>query len=121
MRALAIAVTILTIAPAADVSADEAAPVRLVLVGSEPVGVRVAVGVTIPCDSSANEPLYRGTLKPGTTELASSAVCVCTQQTYAPFVTTGWSPGTITCRPAKRRRVADLSKPIVVELTSREP
>jgi hypothetical protein len=75
-------------------------PLTLALAGKERVGVRVAAGTTAPCDSSANTMLFNGVLEPDAPRsFVTDAVCVCFEQTYAPFTTTGWTPSSIRCRP----------------------
>jgi hypothetical protein len=115
-----LAIVIAASLSALDVSADAVAPVRVMLVGNEAVGLRLSSGTTIPCDSKDDVPIFEGVVKPGTTDFESGAVCVCWQQTYAPFVATGWSAGSITCRPTTKKRI-DMTKPLVVALTSHEP
>lgn len=76
------------------------APLVLSNSGSEAIGVRVAVGTTGPCGSSNNTPLFSGVLTadvPRTFE--TDAACICFEQTFAPFLSTGWTAATIRCRP----------------------
>lgn len=75
------------------------APLTLAVLG-EAIGVRVAAGTTGPCNSSGNTPLFSGVLTPGVPRtLITDASCVCIEQTFAPFLSAGWSPATIQCRP----------------------
>lgn len=65
------------------------------------IGVRIAAGSTGPCDASVNVPLFRGVLDPGAPlSLDTDAMCVCVEQTFAPFTAAGFGPPTIRCRPS---------------------
>lgn len=76
------------------------APLVLSNIGSDKIGVRVAAGTTGPCMATGNTPLFTGVLTPFVEQtVITDAPCVCFEQTYAPFLSAGWSPPTIRCRP----------------------
>ena len=78
------------------------APVVLTLEDDARIGVRLAAGSTGPCEASVNRPLFRGVLEPRTPmAFESDTMCVCVEQTAAPFLTAGFGPPSIRCRPSK--------------------
>ncbi len=92
-------------------------PLVLAVDGEQPIGVRVSAGTTTPCDSSSNASLFAGVLRPGQPlAIPTEAVCVCYEQTSAPFVTTGWSPATVRCRPTSCAGTTIAKKPCVVDM-----
>ncbi|MGZ3418372.1 MAG: hypothetical protein ACXVEF_27960 [Polyangiales bacterium] len=95
------------------------------VVGTQPIGVRIAAGTTAPCTSPDNQPLFAGVMKPSEPlSIATDAVCVCVQQTIAPFVASGWNDGTIRCRPIRhvgKRQYVDLTSPFRITLSSKGP
>ncbi|HEX3776418.1 MAG TPA: hypothetical protein VHV51_18230 [Polyangiaceae bacterium] len=85
---------------AGDARADDVTPVELTMLGPDPVSVQVARGNTFPCDSIDDQILLRGKFAPGqVVRLSSPDVCVCMQQTYAPFPDVDWGPSLRICRP----------------------
>lgn len=77
------------------------APLVLTLDDDARIGVRIAAGTTGPCDASVNLPLFRGVLEPRTPmSFETDAMCVCFERTSAPFVTAGFGPPSIRCRPS---------------------
>jgi hypothetical protein len=74
-------------------------PVEVTILGPDPVRVRVAAGVAMPCDSSDDHSLIAGRFKPGQTirAVAVGGGCVCFQHTYAPFSDADWSMPTLIC------------------------
>jgi hypothetical protein len=100
-------------------------PFTLSLGGAERIGVRVSAGSTAPCNATGNALLTTTTLEPNQPlALETSATCVCVEQTHAPNVTTGWTPGEVHCRPlhceGKDCRM-DLAAPFAVTLASHAP
>ncbi|MBI2395191.1 MAG: hypothetical protein HYV09_36815 [Deltaproteobacteria bacterium] len=121
--ALAVLALVAPVAPSAHAQQAKTAPVTIEVVGAEPVRVRVAVGTTRPCDSDANKPLFNGVVKPGAAvSIPSDAICVCWEQTYAPFTTTGWSTPTVQCRPCSglKKCIPRLDKPLRIVARSKE-
>jgi hypothetical protein len=78
-------------------------PVEVMMLGPDPVKVRVASGVTMPCDSIDNRPLIVGRFNPGEAirAVAVGNGCICFQQTYAPLSDSDWSIGTLICTACK--------------------
>lgn len=75
-------------------------PLTLHLDDDAKIGARVAAGSTGPCDASTNLPLFRGVLEPQhPLVLETDAMCVCIEQTFAPFTTAGFGAPQIRCRP----------------------
>ncbi|MGZ3418371.1 MAG: hypothetical protein ACXVEF_27965 [Polyangiales bacterium] len=100
-------------------------PLQLTLAGNERIGVRVSAGATAPCNATGNALLQSGVLEPKQPlSIETSATCVCVEQTYAPYVTLGWTTGEVHCRPlqcvGKDCRM-DLAAPFTLALPSRAP
>ena len=74
-------------------------PVEVMMLGPDPVQVRVTNGVGMPCDSIDDRPVIVGRFKAGEAirAVAVGNGCVCFQQTYAPFSDSDWSTGTLLC------------------------
>lgn len=93
--------------------------------GAERIGVRVSTDVGSSCDAPGKPLLYAGVLEPDRPiALFTHATCVCYQQTSAPFVSAGWSPGQVRCRPRRclgTTCVTDLEAPFTLALPSRLP
>jgi len=74
-------------------------PVEVTMLGPDPVRVRVANGVNMPCDSIDDHALINGRFGAGqvirTTALGDG--CICFQQTYAPLSDSDWSLATHRC------------------------
>ena len=100
------------------------APVSVTMTGPKAVRVRVAAGVTAPCDSSANTQIFEGKVAPGwgNTWLVSTA-CICVEQTYEDFPDVGWGEAHIECRPMTLTPYGWMrsNDPIFVTLTSTPP
>lgn len=100
------------------------APISVSMVGPKAVRVRVAIGVSMPCDSSNNGKLFDGKVEPGWSQTwVASAACVCIEQTYESFPDVGWGDPFLACRPMVMtpwgwQRGND---PIVVTLSSTAP
>ena len=79
-----------------------AVPVEVLLLGPDPVRIRLAEGGTLPCDSAENRPILSGRYGGGQLlRTTTSSACVCLQQTYAPFADIDWSNGVVACRPLR--------------------
>lgn len=98
----------------------------LTLVGSEAVKVRIFQSDIRSCDERESAKVYEGVVEPGTTVVVAPGCCLCVQQTHAPLINVGWTPGTIACRfpGGKMGRKycveADLQKQLAFTLSSRE-
>ncbi len=93
-----LAALVLLIAP--DAVADGPAPVTVIQHGPKTIKVRLSVGATTPCDSSANKQLYTGPMKPGEHLVwPFTEACACLEQTYDDFPEVGWSTPLLRCRP----------------------
>lgn len=117
-------VALLLLIPSVALAQPKTPPVILELTGDQPVGVYVTAGFTVPCDSDNNKPLFKGVLKPGAPiAVDTESGCVCIQQTFAPFTTTGWSASNLACRPRRcwgKICRPDLTKPIRIYVRSKE-
>lgn len=102
-----------------------ASPLGVHLVGEGRIGVRVAVGPGTPCNAAGNTILFEGTLDEKTPRVIDTqAGCVCVEQTFAPFVSTGWTNARPYCRPqrcAAKLCTVDPDAPFVVGLSTRAP
>lgn len=99
-RALVLLVVLL--APAFvsdDASAAEPTPVVVIMNGEGRVRMEVSAGRAIPCDSSANTPLFDGWINGGQVFTATTPEeCVCVRHTTKKFPSSGWSTPGLACR-----------------------
>ncbi len=101
-----------------------ATPLTVVVEGKERIGVRISAGTTAPCDASVNTPLFSGVLEPDVPRaFVTEAACVCFEQTFAPFTTTGFTGASIRCRPCLGGKYCKISltAPFTLALASRPP
>ena len=101
-----------------------ATPLTVTLKGEGRIGVRIAAGTKAPCAVAGNAPIYSGVLEPSKPlSFPTSAVCICYEQTSTPFVTAGFGPSQIHCRPqtcvALTSCKPDLTKPFALRLLSK--
>jgi hypothetical protein len=81
-------------------TAGSPTPIEITMLGPDPVRIRIALGLTFPCDSGDNHLLLEGKFKAGDIARAQTPdACVCLQQTYAPFSDIDWGFATRVCRP----------------------
>ena len=110
-----------------DARAESVAPLEVSVVGDSAVRVRVASGYGMPCDASINTVLANTIVKPGTPLVVKNEdICVCWEQTFAPYTEAGWSTPALACRPAKctgagkgRRCTTDMSAPFRLVVPSK--
>jgi hypothetical protein len=82
-----------------DANAAEPTPVVVTMHGEGRVRLEVSAGSTIPCDSSANTPLFDGWIAGGQVFNATTTeACVCVRHTSKKFPTNGWSTPGLACR-----------------------
>lgn len=78
-------------------------PVFVTIVGQGAIRIRLAAGVTAPCDSSENRMLFDGRLGPGRYQWDTGATNVCYQHTSRALPDSDWSEsrviGTTRIRP----------------------
>jgi len=80
--------------------ADVVTPIEITMLGPGAVRIRVASGITFPCDSGDNRRLIEGKFEAGSVVRATTpGHCVCFQQTFEPFSDTDWSASAQVCRP----------------------
>jgi hypothetical protein len=87
--ALALGIAAITAAAGADAGADR--PVFVTVVGQGHIRLRLAAGVTAPCDSTENRMLFAGRLAPGRYRWDTGAQDVCYQHTSGAFPDSDWS------------------------------
>jgi len=76
------------------------APVTLQMTGEQPIRARLSLGVTLPCDSSADVKIYEGPVKPGFSQTwMASSWCFCVEHTTESYPDTEWVDARIVCRP----------------------
>lgn len=113
------------VAPAPVAPPAGVTPLVVELTGGQKIGVRIAAGTVSPCTSPDNQPLFTGVpIANESFTLATTAACVCVQQTSAPFVAVGWNEGRIVCRPTRRvgkRLLMDFTAPWSVAIDSHGP
>lgn len=82
-----------------DARAAEPTPVVITMMGSGRVRLHVSAGGTVPCDSSANTPLFDGWIDGGQVYSATTTEeCVCVRNTTKAFPNSGWSTPGLACR-----------------------
>jgi hypothetical protein len=96
----AIAVALLGVVVVSDdASAAEPTPVIVIVNGDGRIRLEVSAGSTIPCESSANTPLFDGWIDGGQVWSATTTEgCVCVRHTSKKFPSSGWSTPGLACR-----------------------
>lgn len=87
--ALAAGIAVIVAEVPADAEADR--PVFVVVTGQGSIRLRLAAGVTSPCDSSENRMLFDGWVAVGRYAWATHAGCVCYQNTSGALRESDWS------------------------------
>jgi len=68
--------------------------------GPKQIRIRLSVGSSTPCDSTANRKLYEGPMKAGDVlAVPFTEACACLEQTYDDFPDVGWGTSLLRCRP----------------------
>ena len=79
--------------------ANESAPVVVTMGGTTELRVQISEGITRPCDSANNRPLFDGRLKPGEAFRTSVAGdCICIRHTTSSFPESDWTQSGLACR-----------------------
>jgi hypothetical protein len=86
---MALALTAFTVAAGAEAGADR--PVFVTIVGQGVIRLRLAAGITAPCDSSDNRMLFDGRVGPGRYRWDTGASNICYQQTSRALPDSEWS------------------------------
>ena len=82
-----------------DASAAEPTAVVITMTGTARVRLEVSAGRGMPCDSSANTPLFDGWMTGGQVFNAmTTEECVCVRNTTKAFPSSGWSAPGLACR-----------------------
>jgi hypothetical protein len=87
--ALVLGIAAILAALPADAAADR--PVFVAVTGQGAIRLRLAAGVTAPCDSLENRMLFDGYVRMGRYEWATASIIVCYQHTSAAFPESDWS------------------------------
>ena len=87
--ALALAIAAFTGVQPAEAGADR--PVFVTIMGQGVIRLRLAAGVTAPCDSSENRMLFDGRIGPGTYRWETGARDICYQHTSGALPDSDWS------------------------------
>jgi len=66
-------------------------PINLAVVGQGAIRVRLAAGVTTPCSSSNDKPIFDGSLTPGQYVFRTAAPSGCVEHTFGQFRDNQWS------------------------------
>jgi hypothetical protein len=90
-RAFAIALSIAAFASAQRAEAEADRPVFVTVVGQGVISLRLAAGITAPCDSSDNRLLFEGRIGPGRYRWDTGARDVCYQHTSRALPDSDWS------------------------------
>jgi hypothetical protein len=101
-RAVAIALTIaaFTATPRAEAEADR--PVFVAIVGQGVISLRLAAGITAPCDSSENRLVFVGRIGPGRYRWDTGAKDVCYQHTSRALPDSDWSESQVISTTTRR-------------------
>ena len=107
-RAVAMALTIaaFTATGRADTGADR--PVFVTVVGQGVIRLRLAAGITAPCDSSDNRMIFDGRIGPGRYRWDTGAKDVCYQHTSRALPDSDWSESQVvstTWRSSRPREI----------------
>ena len=99
-RASGALVVVAVVLSSASLRANESAPVVVMMGGSAELRVQVSEGLTAPCDSGSNRPLFDGRLKPGESfRTMIAGDCICERHTTAAFPASDWTTSGFKCRP----------------------
>jgi hypothetical protein len=90
-RALAVAFALAAFAAAARAEAGADRPVFVTIVGQGVIRLRLAAGITAPCDSADNRMLFDGRLGAGTYRWDTDAKDVCFQHTSRALPDSDWT------------------------------
>jgi hypothetical protein len=85
-------------------NAETPRPVLVTIVGHGSIRLRLAAGVTAPCDSSENRMIFDGWLAPGTYTWETGANDVCYQHTSGALREQDWSESRIVSTVMGKRR-----------------
>jgi hypothetical protein len=99
---IALALGIAAITPAADADAGADRPVFVTVVGKGHIRLRLAVGITAPCDSTENRMLFDGRLAPGRYRWDTGAQDVCYQHTSGALPDSDWSVSRVISTTTRR-------------------
>jgi hypothetical protein len=84
----------------ADAAAER--PIFVVITGPGAIRLRLAAGVTAPCDSSENRMLFDGWVRAGRYEWATASTLVCYEHTTAALPESDWSVPRLTSTATRR-------------------
>jgi hypothetical protein len=90
-RVVAIALTIAAFTTAARVEAGADGPIFVTIVGQGTIRLRIAAGITAPCDSSDNRMIFDGPVAAGRYRWDTGAKDICYQHTTRALPDSNWS------------------------------
>jgi hypothetical protein len=101
-RAVVIALTIAALTAVARAEAGDDRPVFVTIVGQGVIRLRLAAGITAPCDSSENRMLFDGPIGPGRYRFDTGARDVCYQYTSRALPDSDWSVSRVISTTTRR-------------------
>ena len=90
-RAIAIALAVAAFTAVVGAEAETDRPVFVTIAGQGVISLRLAAGITAPCDSSENRLLFDGRIGPGRYRWDTGARDVCYQHTSRALPDSDWS------------------------------
>jgi hypothetical protein len=90
-RTVAVAFAIAAFTAPAGADAGDDRPVFVTVVGQGTIRLRLAVGVTAPCDSTENRMLFDGRIRRGNYRWGTGAQDICYQYTSSALPDSDWS------------------------------
>jgi hypothetical protein len=108
VRGIALALGIAASSSTVCADAETDRPVFVTIVGQGVIRLRLAEGVTAPCDSSENRMLFDGRLGPGRYRWDTGAMNVCFQHTSRALPDSDWSDSRIIATVIRRHGPAEI-------------
>jgi hypothetical protein len=103
-RSVALSLGIAAMSATGRAEAEADRPVIVTVVGRGAIRLRLAAGVTAPCDSSSNRMLFDGWVEPGRYQWETGSNTVCYQYTSGALREQDWSVSSIVPTWRKARR-----------------
>ena len=103
---MALTIAAFTAAPRAQAGADH--PVFVTVVGQGVIRLRLAAGITAPCDSSENRMVFDGRIGPGRYRWDTGARDICYQQTSRALPDSDWSESRVISTTSRAGRPREL-------------
>jgi hypothetical protein len=99
---MAIVLGIVCLAAAYRARGETERPVLVSVVGHGAIRLRLAAGITAPCDSSENRMIFDGWVAPGTYRWDTSANNICYEHTFGALRESDWSTSRVVSTTKRR-------------------